>query len=35
MFRVELTKNGSRLVAKVLGTASSYATAPPLVAMKG
>jgi branched-chain amino acid transport system substrate-binding protein len=35
MFRVQLTKNGSRLVAKVLGTASSYATAPPLVAMKG
>jgi branched-chain amino acid transport system substrate-binding protein len=35
MFRVQLTKSGSRLVAKVLGTASSYATAPPLVAMKG
>jgi branched-chain amino acid transport system substrate-binding protein len=35
MFRVQLVKNGSRLVAKVLGTASPYATAPPLVAMKG
>jgi branched-chain amino acid transport system substrate-binding protein len=35
MFRVQLVKNGSRLVAKVLGTASAYATAPPLVAMKG
>jgi branched-chain amino acid transport system substrate-binding protein len=35
MFRVQLVKNGSRLVAKVLGTASAYATAPPLVTMKG
>jgi branched-chain amino acid transport system substrate-binding protein len=35
MFRVQLVKSGSRLVAKVLGTASSYATAPPIVAMKG
>jgi branched-chain amino acid transport system substrate-binding protein len=35
MFRVQLVKNGSRLVAKMLGTASSYATAPPIVAMKG
>jgi branched-chain amino acid transport system substrate-binding protein len=35
MFRVQLVKNGSRLVGKILGTASSYETAPPLVAMKG
>jgi branched-chain amino acid transport system substrate-binding protein len=35
MFRVQLVKNGSRLVPKVLGTANSYETAPPLVAMKG
>jgi branched-chain amino acid transport system substrate-binding protein len=36
MFRVQLVlgSNG-KLQAKVLGTASSYATAPPLVAMKG
>jgi branched-chain amino acid transport system substrate-binding protein len=35
MFRVQLTKSGSRFVAKVLGTASTFQTAPPLVAMKG
>jgi branched-chain amino acid transport system substrate-binding protein len=35
MFRVQLVKNGSRLVAKALGTASSYATAPPIAAMRG
>ncbi|MCW2964729.1 MAG: amino acid transporter substrate-binding protein [Actinomycetia bacterium] len=35
MFRVQLVKSGSGLVAKMLGTASSYATAPPIVAMKG
>jgi branched-chain amino acid transport system substrate-binding protein len=35
MFRVELTKSGSRLVAKVLGTASTFQTAPPVVAMRG
>ena len=35
MFRVQLLKSGSRLTAKVLGTANSFETAPPLVAMKG
>jgi hypothetical protein len=35
MFRVQLAQNGSRLVAKVLGTANSFQTAPPQVAMKG
>jgi branched-chain amino acid transport system substrate-binding protein len=35
MFRVELTKSGSRLVAKILGTASTFQTAPPVVAMRG
>jgi branched-chain amino acid transport system substrate-binding protein len=35
MFRVQLQQNGSRLVAKVLGTANSFQTAPPLAAMKG
>jgi branched-chain amino acid transport system substrate-binding protein len=35
MFRVQLVKNGTRLSPKVLGTANSYQTAPPLVAMKG
>jgi branched-chain amino acid transport system substrate-binding protein len=35
MFRVQLVKSGSRLVAKPLGTASSYATAPPIAAMRG
>jgi branched-chain amino acid transport system substrate-binding protein len=35
MFRVQLVKTGSRLVPKVLGTASPYQTAPPLAAMRG
>jgi branched-chain amino acid transport system substrate-binding protein len=35
MFRVQLVKNGTRLVPKVLGTANSYATAPPIAAMRG
>ena len=35
MFRVQLVKNGSRLVPKLLGTANSYQTAPPIVAMRG
>ena len=35
MFRVELAQNGARLTAKVLGTANSFQTAPPQVAMKG
>jgi branched-chain amino acid transport system substrate-binding protein len=35
MFRVQLVKIGSRLAPKVLGTANSYQTAPPLAAMKG
>jgi branched-chain amino acid transport system substrate-binding protein len=30
MFQVKLNKNGSRLVAKVLGTATPYETAPPI-----
>jgi branched-chain amino acid transport system substrate-binding protein len=35
MFRVQLVQTGGRLTAKVLGTASPYETAPPLVAMRG
>jgi branched-chain amino acid transport system substrate-binding protein len=36
MFRVQLVKGSNgKPQAKVLGTATSYATAPPLVAMKG
>jgi branched-chain amino acid transport system substrate-binding protein len=36
MFRVQLVKGANgKLQAKILGTASAYATAPPLVAMKG
>ncbi len=35
MFRVKLVKKGNRLVAQVLGTASAYATAPPVAAMRG
>ena len=35
MFRVQLVNTGSRLSAKVLGTANSFQTAPPQVAMKG
>jgi branched-chain amino acid transport system substrate-binding protein len=30
MFQVKLAKNGNRLVAKVLGTATPYETAPPI-----
>jgi branched-chain amino acid transport system substrate-binding protein len=30
MFQVKLTKSGSRLVAKVLGSATPYETAPPI-----
>jgi branched-chain amino acid transport system substrate-binding protein len=35
MFRVQLVSSGGKLTPKVLGTANSYQTAPPLVAMKG
>jgi branched-chain amino acid transport system substrate-binding protein len=36
MFRVQLVKGSNgKLQAKILGTATSYQTAPPLVAMKG
>ena len=35
MFRVQLVSANGRLSAKILGTANSYQTAPPLVAMKG
>jgi branched-chain amino acid transport system substrate-binding protein len=35
MFRVQLVKNGSRLSPKVLGTANSFQTAPPIAAMRG
>ncbi len=35
MFRVALVKKSGRLVANVIGTASPYETAPPIVAMKG
>jgi branched-chain amino acid transport system substrate-binding protein len=35
MFRVQLVNKGGKLTPKVLGTANSYQTAPPLVAMKG
>src|SRR3954447_4509132 len=35
MFRVKLTKKGSRLVPSILGTATTFATAPPVVAMRG
>lgn len=35
MFRVKLVNTNGRLVAKVLGTASTYETAPPIVPMKG
>ena len=36
MFRVQLVKGANgKPQAKVLGTANSYQTAPPLVAMKG
>jgi branched-chain amino acid transport system substrate-binding protein len=35
MFRVQLVSNGGRLSPKVLGTANSYQTAPPIAAMRG
>ncbi len=35
MFRVKLVKKNGHLVANVLGAASTYETAPPVVAMKG
>jgi branched-chain amino acid transport system substrate-binding protein len=35
MFRVALVKKNGHLVPNVLGTASAYATAPPIVPMKG
>jgi branched-chain amino acid transport system substrate-binding protein len=35
MFRVALVQKNGHLVANVLGTASTYDTAPPIVAMKG
>jgi branched-chain amino acid transport system substrate-binding protein len=35
MFRVQLVSNGGRLTPKVLGTANSYQTAPPIAAMRG
>jgi len=35
MFRVQLVKNGSRFAPKVLGTANSFQTAPPIAAMRG
>jgi branched-chain amino acid transport system substrate-binding protein len=35
MFRVQLVKKNNRLVPVILGTATSYQTAPPVVAMRG
>jgi branched-chain amino acid transport system substrate-binding protein len=35
MFRVQLVSKGGKLTPKVLGTANSYQTAPPLAAMRG
>jgi branched-chain amino acid transport system substrate-binding protein len=35
MFRVQLVSTDGKLTPKVLGTANSYQTAPPIVAMKG
>ena len=35
MFRVKLVKKNGRLVGNVIGTASTYETAPPVVAMRG
>jgi branched-chain amino acid transport system substrate-binding protein len=35
MFRVQLVSSGGHLTAKILGTATSYQTAPPIVAMRG
>jgi branched-chain amino acid transport system substrate-binding protein len=35
MFRVKLVSKNGHLVPQLLGTASTYATAPPIVAMRG
>jgi branched-chain amino acid transport system substrate-binding protein len=35
MFRVKLVSKNGHLVAQLLGTASTYATAPPVVSMRG
>ena len=35
MFRVKLVSKNGRLVPSLLGTANTYATAPPVVAMRG
>jgi branched-chain amino acid transport system substrate-binding protein len=35
MFRVKLVSKNGKLAAQVLGTANSFATAPPVVAMRG
>jgi branched-chain amino acid transport system substrate-binding protein len=35
MFRVKLVNKNGHLAAVVTGTASTYDTAPPIVAMKG
>jgi branched-chain amino acid transport system substrate-binding protein len=35
MFRVKLVTKNGRLVPQILGTATTYATAPPVVAMRG
>jgi branched-chain amino acid transport system substrate-binding protein len=35
MFRVQLVSKNGHLVPQLLGTATTYATAPPVVAMRG
>jgi len=35
MFRVQLVSKGGRLVPVILGTATAFQTAPPVVAMRG
>ena len=35
MFRVKLVSKNGHLAPQLLGTASTYATAPPIVAMRG
>jgi branched-chain amino acid transport system substrate-binding protein len=35
MFRVKLVSKNGHLVAQILGTATTYETAPPIVAMRG
>ena len=35
MFRVKLVSKNGHLVPQLLGTANTYATAPPVVAMRG